>query len=97
MLPSCLAIILLGYHLHVSLEYNIAHEVNHVIFPSADLKEMCELLGTEQTVLERAFSYRTVEAKQEKVCTTLNVAQVRDIVTNLPCTSYANAYLPYLY
>ncbi|XP_033990099.1 unconventional myosin-Ib isoform X2 [Trematomus bernacchii] len=40
-----------------------------------DLKEMCELLGTEQTVLERAFSYRTVEAKQEKVCTTLNVAQ----------------------
>ncbi|XP_054470758.1 unconventional myosin-Ib isoform X2 [Anoplopoma fimbria] len=40
-----------------------------------DLKEMCELLGTEQSVLERAFSYRTVEAKQEKVSTTLNVAQ----------------------
>ncbi|KAM4608359.1 unconventional myosin-Ib isoform 4-T5 [Polymixia lowei] len=40
-----------------------------------DLKEMCELLGTEQTVLERAFSYRTVEAKMEKVSTTLNVAQ----------------------
>lgn len=44
----------------------------------ADLKEMCELLGIEQSVLERAFSYRTVEAKMEKVSTTLNVAQVRD-------------------
>lgn len=42
----------------------------------ADLKEMCELLGIEQSVLERAFSYRTVEAKMEKVSTTLNVAQV---------------------
>lgn len=43
----------------------------------SDLKEMCELLGIEQSVLERAFSYRTVEAKLEKVSTTLNVAQVR--------------------
>ncbi|XP_076015152.1 unconventional myosin-Ib isoform X2 [Genypterus blacodes] len=40
-----------------------------------DLKEMCELLGIEQSVLERAFSYRTVEAKLEKVSTTLNVSQ----------------------
>ncbi|KAM6934834.1 unconventional myosin-Ib isoform 7-T7 [Xenentodon cancila] len=40
-----------------------------------DLKEMCELLGIEQSVLERAFSYRTVEAKMEKVSTTLNVSQ----------------------
>ncbi|XP_069053319.1 unconventional myosin-Ib isoform X1 [Lepisosteus oculatus] len=40
-----------------------------------ELKEMCELLGIEQGVLERAFSFRTVEAKQEKVSTTLNVAQ----------------------
>ncbi|XP_056280547.1 unconventional myosin-Ib isoform X5 [Pseudoliparis swirei] len=40
-----------------------------------DFKEMCELLGVEQSVLERAFSYRTVEAKLEKVSTTLNVAQ----------------------
>ncbi|XP_077071851.1 unconventional myosin-Ib isoform X2 [Siphateles boraxobius] len=40
-----------------------------------DLKEMCELLGIEQFVLERAFSFRTVEAKMEKVSTTLNVAQ----------------------
>ncbi|XP_065149151.1 unconventional myosin-Ib isoform X5 [Paramisgurnus dabryanus] len=40
-----------------------------------DLKEMCELLGLEQSVLERAFSFRTVEAKMEKVSTTLNVAQ----------------------
>ncbi|XP_028291592.1 unconventional myosin-Ib isoform X3 [Gouania willdenowi] len=40
-----------------------------------DLKEMCELLGIEQSVLERAFSYRTVEAKLEKMSTTLNVAQ----------------------
>uniref|UniRef100_A0A4W5L433 Unconventional myosin-Ib n=1 Tax=Hucho hucho TaxID=62062 RepID=A0A4W5L433_9TELE len=30
---------------------------------------------TIQSVLERAFSYRTVEAKMEKVSTTLNVAQ----------------------
>uniref|UniRef100_A0A8C6PUG4 Myosin IB n=1 Tax=Nothobranchius furzeri TaxID=105023 RepID=A0A8C6PUG4_NOTFU len=42
-----------------------------------DLKEMCELLGIEQSVLERAFSYRTVEAKMEKVSTTLNVAQAQ--------------------
>lgn len=28
-------------------------------------------------MLERAFSFRTVEAKQEKVSTTLNVAQVK--------------------
>uniref|UniRef100_A0A665V597 Unconventional myosin-Ib n=1 Tax=Echeneis naucrates TaxID=173247 RepID=A0A665V597_ECHNA len=40
-----------------------------------DKNEMCELLGIEQSVLERAFSYRTVEAKMEKVSTTLNVAQ----------------------
>ncbi|XP_053327815.1 unconventional myosin-Ib isoform X1 [Spea bombifrons] len=40
-----------------------------------ELKEICELMGIEQTVLERAFSFRTVEAKQEKVSTTLNVAQ----------------------
>ncbi|XP_060732372.1 unconventional myosin-Ib isoform X2 [Tachysurus vachellii] len=40
-----------------------------------DLKEMCELLGIDQSVLERAFSFRTVEAKMEKVSTTLNVAQ----------------------
>ncbi|XP_051786268.1 unconventional myosin-Ib isoform X9 [Erpetoichthys calabaricus] len=40
-----------------------------------ELKEICELIGIEQTVLERAFSFRTVEAKQEKVSTTLNVAQ----------------------
>ncbi len=49
----------------------------------ADLKEMCELLGIEQSVLERAFSYRTVEAKMEKVSTTLNVAQVSGTVTVL--------------
>uniref|UniRef100_A0A8C5BMG5 Unconventional myosin-Ib n=1 Tax=Gadus morhua TaxID=8049 RepID=A0A8C5BMG5_GADMO len=42
---------------------------------SRNLKEMCELLGIEQSVLERAFSYRTVEAKLEKVSTTLNVSQ----------------------
>lgn len=51
----------------------------------ADLKEMCELLGIEQSVLERAFSYRTVEAKLEKVSTTLNVAQVRQEVELLSC------------
>ncbi|XP_063069495.1 unconventional myosin-Ib isoform X4 [Engraulis encrasicolus] len=40
-----------------------------------DLKEMCELLGIDQSVLERAFSFRTVEARSDKVATTLNVAQ----------------------
>ncbi|XP_075036033.1 unconventional myosin-Ib isoform X3 [Mixophyes fleayi] len=40
-----------------------------------ELKEICELTGIDQGVLERAFSFRTVEAKQEKVSTTLNVAQ----------------------
>uniref|UniRef100_A0A673H2Z3 Unconventional myosin-Ib n=1 Tax=Sinocyclocheilus rhinocerous TaxID=307959 RepID=A0A673H2Z3_9TELE len=40
-----------------------------------DKNEMCELLGIEQSVLERAFSFRTVEAKMEKVSTSLNVAQ----------------------
>lgn len=42
----------------------------------ADLKEMCELMGIEQAALERAFSFRTVEARTDKVSTTLNVAQV---------------------
>ncbi|XP_074856792.1 unconventional myosin-Ib isoform X3 [Carettochelys insculpta] len=40
-----------------------------------ELKEICELTGIDQSVLERAFSFRTVEAKQERVSTTLNVAQ----------------------
>ncbi|XP_072556305.1 unconventional myosin-Ib-like isoform X2 [Paramormyrops kingsleyae] len=40
-----------------------------------DLKEMCELMGIEQAALERAFSFRTVEARTDKVSTTLNVAQ----------------------
>ncbi|KFP75089.1 Unconventional myosin-Ib, partial [Acanthisitta chloris] len=40
-----------------------------------ELKEICELTGIDQSVLERAFSFRTVEAKQEKVSTILNVAQ----------------------
>uniref|UniRef100_A0A452IVA9 Unconventional myosin-Ib n=1 Tax=Gopherus agassizii TaxID=38772 RepID=A0A452IVA9_9SAUR len=40
-----------------------------------DKNEICELTGIDQSVLERAFSFRTVEAKQEKVSTTLNVAQ----------------------
>uniref|UniRef100_A0A8D0CLN4 Myosin IB n=1 Tax=Scleropages formosus TaxID=113540 RepID=A0A8D0CLN4_SCLFO len=42
-----------------------------------DLKEMCELLGIEQSALERAFSFRTVEARLDKVSTTLNVAQAQ--------------------
>jgi len=52
-----------------------------MIFPlpffTLELKEICELTGIDQSVLERAFSFRTVEAKQEKVSTTLNVAQVK--------------------
>lgn len=45
-------------------------------FSLVELKEICELIGIDQSVLERAFSFRTVEAKQEKVSTTLNVSQV---------------------
>lgn len=54
---------------------------------------MCELLGIEQSVLERAFSYRTVEAKMEKVSTTLNVAQVRGRLasfTTFTCLFYTH-------
>lgn len=58
----------------------------------ADLKEMCELLGIEQSVLERAFSYRTVEARLEKVSTTLNVAQVRGKVT-VTVKHFCSAYV----
>lgn len=54
---------------------------------------MCELLGVEQSVLERAFSYRTVEAKLEKVSTTLNVAQVRGTVAHLSCTTYGYVFV----
>lgn len=60
-----------------------------------DLKEMCELLGIEQSVLERAFSYRTVEAKMEKVATTLNVSQVRDEL--LSCTTFNCSFLSRLF
>ena len=59
-----------------------------VVWLFADLKEMCELLGIEQSVLERAFSYRTVEARLEKVSTTLNVSQVRGKIY-----SYNKAFL----
>lgn len=51
---------------------------------------MCELLGIDQSVLERAFSFRTVEAKMEKVSTTLNVAQV-----GLPPLSYHTLSYPH--
>lgn len=46
------------------------------LYSLTELKEICELTSIDQVVLERAFSFRTVEAKQEKVSTTLNVAQV---------------------
>lgn len=53
------------------------HTDSHLLCPTpTELKEICELTGIDQSVLERAFSFRTVEAKQEKVSTTLNVAQV---------------------
>lgn len=50
----------------------------YLSFGPVELKEICELIGIDQSVLERAFSFRTVEAKQEKVATTLNVAQVEE-------------------
>ncbi|KAM4797052.1 unconventional myosin-Ia [Rhinophrynus dorsalis] len=39
------------------------------------LKEICSLIGLDASILENAFSVRTVEAKQEKVVTTLNASQ----------------------
>ncbi|XP_041120568.1 unconventional myosin-Ib-like isoform X2 [Polyodon spathula] len=62
-----------------NIEFKPESRVNEVdesrVKDKNELKEICELLGIEQSVLERAFSFRTVEAKQEKVSTTLNVAQ----------------------
>ncbi|XP_072903068.1 unconventional myosin-Ib isoform X2 [Hemitrygon akajei] len=62
-----------------NIEFKPESRVNGVdesrIQDKNELKEICELLGQDQTVLERAFSFRTVEAKLEKVSTTLNVAQ----------------------
>uniref|UniRef100_A0A8C4X0J1 Myosin motor domain-containing protein n=1 Tax=Eptatretus burgeri TaxID=7764 RepID=A0A8C4X0J1_EPTBU len=40
-----------------------------------ELREVCSLLGLMEDVLEKALTSRTVEAKMEKVCTTLHVAQ----------------------
>ncbi|XP_053564146.1 unconventional myosin-Ia [Bombina bombina] len=39
------------------------------------IKEIGALIGLDSTVLENAFSIRTVEAKQEKVVTSLNASQ----------------------
>ncbi|KAM8975581.1 unconventional myosin-Ia isoform 1-T1 [Pelodytes ibericus] len=39
------------------------------------IKEICSLIDLDSSVLENAFSVRTVEAKQEKVVTTLNASQ----------------------
>ncbi|XP_059822880.1 unconventional myosin-Ib isoform X1 [Hypanus sabinus] len=62
-----------------NIEFKPESRVNGVdesrIQDKNELKEICELLGQDQMVLERAFSFRTVEAKLEKVSTTLNVAQ----------------------
>ncbi|XP_030064825.1 unconventional myosin-Ib isoform X2 [Microcaecilia unicolor] len=62
-----------------NIEFKLESRVNGLdeskIKDKNELKEICELTGIEQSVLERAFSFRTVEAKQEKVSTTLNVAQ----------------------
>lgn len=56
--------------------FSSTRAVTVCVRPPTELKEICELTGIDQSVLERAFSFRTVEAKQEKVSTTLNVAQV---------------------
>ncbi|KAM4702177.1 unconventional myosin-Ia [Discoglossus pictus] len=42
---------------------------------SKSIKEIGALIGLSSTVLENAFSVRTVEAKQEKVVTSLNASQ----------------------
>uniref|UniRef100_A0A4W3GSM5 Unconventional myosin-Ia n=1 Tax=Callorhinchus milii TaxID=7868 RepID=A0A4W3GSM5_CALMI len=42
---------------------------------STALAEICDLIGLEQKILERALCFRTVEAKSDKVSTSLNAAQ----------------------
>uniref|UniRef100_A0A7M4ETI2 Unconventional myosin-Ia n=1 Tax=Crocodylus porosus TaxID=8502 RepID=A0A7M4ETI2_CROPO len=39
------------------------------------LRDICELIGLQESILEQALCSRTVEAKQEKVVTALSVAQ----------------------
>ncbi|XP_075757940.1 LOW QUALITY PROTEIN: unconventional myosin-Ia [Pelodiscus sinensis] len=39
------------------------------------VQEICQLIGLEDSVLERALCFRTVEAKREKVVTALSIAQ----------------------
>ncbi|XP_056418485.1 unconventional myosin-Ia isoform X2 [Hyla sarda] len=45
------------------------------ISDTKDIKEISSLIGLDASTLENAFSVRTVEAKQERVVTTLNAAQ----------------------
>ncbi|XP_075055512.1 unconventional myosin-Ia isoform X2 [Mixophyes fleayi] len=40
-----------------------------------DIREIGSMIGLDATILESAFSVRTVEARQEKVVTTLNASQ----------------------
>uniref|UniRef100_A0A7M4EU69 Unconventional myosin-Ia n=1 Tax=Crocodylus porosus TaxID=8502 RepID=A0A7M4EU69_CROPO len=43
--------------------------------PLLMLRDICELIGLQESILEQALCSRTVEAKQEKVVTALSVAQ----------------------
>ncbi|XP_063808512.1 unconventional myosin-Ia isoform X2 [Pseudophryne corroboree] len=45
------------------------------ITDAKDIKEISTIIGLDASTLESAFSVRTVEARQEKVVTTLNVSQ----------------------
>uniref|UniRef100_A0A7M4ETV7 Unconventional myosin-Ia n=1 Tax=Crocodylus porosus TaxID=8502 RepID=A0A7M4ETV7_CROPO len=44
------------------------------------LRDICELIGLQESILEQALCSRTVEAKQEKVVTALSVAQRRKVM-----------------
>lgn len=50
--------------------------INIFIIFYPDVKEIGSLIGLDGQTLENAFSVRTVEARQEKVVTTLNANQV---------------------
>lgn len=52
------------------------------LYPRAELQEICELIGLDTGVLERALCSRTVKARDEMVLTTLSVPQVSGTV---PC------------
>ncbi|KAM9321482.1 unconventional myosin-Ia [Gastrophryne carolinensis] len=62
-----------------NIEIKGQHQANGMascyITNTQDVKEISALIGLDASTLENAFSVRTVEARQDKVVTTLNVNQ----------------------